>query len=833
MAPVISSAAVARVSLDDPLQDLTVGGVHRHVLVVASSRGEVVGELLLPVEGGLVTTDALRVAIESELGERLWRQQLEHAFVRATRGAPRDHGDAPSVSVVICTRDRPDQLRACLDGLSALRTEPHEIIVVDNAPTDERARELCEAYPVRYVLEPVAGLSRARNRGVVESSGEVVAFTDDDCVPDPAWLDGLQAPFADPLVMVTVGYVGPLELETRAQCVFQLYGSFARRFERTVYDGLGTSHCGLGDGNSFMRRRAFYEVGLFAENMGPGTPVRSGQDSDLFERIFLAGFRIAFEPGRIVWHRHRTDYADARRAYRDYALSLSAWTTRAVFSRRDLGGLRAWIWWWRDNLPRDLGRLIRRDERRVPFGFTLVQAAGLLLGPWALLRSRLASRKTEPIELPPPPRTPPRVAESADAPLTVAIPSHNRRDQLAAVLRGLAAQDYPADRFETIAVLDGSTDGSAEMARSLDVPYDLRVLEQENAGISASRNRGAREARSPIVVFIDDDVVPTPGFLAAHAAAHRAASDDHVALAPYPPGPRGDDTNLFSLGARQWWFDHFRRKEDPHHQWTFVDFGNGNVSFPRVVLERVGGWDERFAKGTVRREDWELGVRLLASGIGFGYYPDALAEHHYQFDFATALRNKRVEGSSDVLLATKHPHVKGHLPLVNVARAWSGEMRGRRRFFYNKPGVGRAVARPMLPLAHTFEALKLRHRWSRVVGILVENAYALGVRDALPEPERREEFLRPLLGRDDVQTVPVQLERANVVDVPVDAGRVELALRYGERVMGSMDGWESEDQWDWDQLTARATDEHWHEFRQAVLESTAAEDAEGVSTGVR
>ena len=327
------------------------------------------GEVLLAAGGGELSVARQRDALRGDLAERLSASRLAHAFDRATRGPALDAAPRPadpSVSVVVCTHDRADQLRSCLESFGGLRTPPHEVIVVDNAPSDDAARQVCAEHPVRYVLEPVAGLSRARNRGVLESTGEVIAFTDDDCIVDPAWLDSLGEDFTDPLVMVVTGYVGPLELETRAQCLFELHGGFGRTFERTVYDGISTVDAGVGDGNSFIRRRALEEVGLFAEDLGPGTPAASGQDADLFGRVFAAGYRIVSTPGRVVWHRHRRDYGELRGAMGAYVQGSTAAAIRRAARHHDVNGLRTAAWWWHSDIRRDLGRILRRSEERAP-----------------------------------------------------------------------------------------------------------------------------------------------------------------------------------------------------------------------------------------------------------------------------------------------------------------------------------------------------------------------------------------------------------------------------------------------------------------------------------
>src|SRR5947209_6858962 len=107
----------------------------------------------------------------------------------------------PSSSVVVCTRDRPDYLDRCLDALALLEYPHFDVLVVDNAPSDGRTREVAARWDTRYVQEPVAGLSRARNRGAMESSGEIVAYLDDDAIVDSGWLSGLAVEFSDSRVM--------------------------------------------------------------------------------------------------------------------------------------------------------------------------------------------------------------------------------------------------------------------------------------------------------------------------------------------------------------------------------------------------------------------------------------------------------------------------------------------------------------------------------------------------------------------------------------------------------------------------------------------------------
>jgi Glycosyl transferase family 2 len=267
------SAKVVRVHLDEGLRPLEVEPRYQHALLVVLSRDGFLGQALVPAEP-VLTVERQWEAITRELEDRLWVRQVRDTFIRAVGGLGDERPDRsdPTVSVIVCTRDRPSDLRSCLDSIAALRTRPVEVIVVDNSPSDGAARELCRDYPVRYVLESSPGLARARNRGIVEARGEVVAFTDDDCVVDRHWLDGLGDPFHDPLVMALTGYAGPLELETPAQYLFEVHGGFQRFSERRLFDGASSSPISVaaaaGAGaNSLFRRRVF---GCSPRISGPG-----------------------------------------------------------------------------------------------------------------------------------------------------------------------------------------------------------------------------------------------------------------------------------------------------------------------------------------------------------------------------------------------------------------------------------------------------------------------------------------------------------------------------------------------------------------------------------
>ena len=418
------------------------------------------------------------------------------------------------------------------------------------------------------------------------------------------------------------------------------------------------------------------------------------------------------------------------RTLHDYAVGELAYTTRCLFAHGELDAIRLWRWWPR-HFASDLWRLLRGDERALPPRLIAAEAAGLARGPWLLWRSR-RNRPAVPALLPsrerpthPDVTKPPPAAGDESPSLSVVIASRNRRDRLRQVLMALAQQTYPLECFEAVVVIDGSTDGSAEMVRQLALPYRVKVLEQTNRGLAATRNRGAREATHDLVVFLDDDIFPEPGFLAEHARAHDERSG-HVALGYYPPFL--SERSFWAYAVRAWWEDHFRRKAEPAHQWTYIDYADGNCSMSRAVLFDAGGYDESF-RG--RRQDWELGIRLLERGVRFAYHPLARGSHHLDTSFATAIRQARQEAKDDVLLARKHPRVRGQLPLAGDAGPGPAASR-RVRLVYSRPAVAEALVRAGPATADRLELLRLRPQWHRQVHRLLRLSYLLGIARGAP-----------------------------------------------------------------------------------------------------
>jgi O-antigen biosynthesis protein len=369
---------------------------YRGAYVVLERDGVVIDLIAAPVRNGRVSA-----------GEVL------RAHIR--RGCPEQFGlspaetpdDPPTITIAVCTRDRTAELVDCLESLSRIDYPAVEILVVDNAPSDDATCRLISLYypRIRYTCEPKPGLDRARNRAVVEATGEIIVFTDDDVVVAPDWLKGIVQAFEDhPEASCVTGLVLPYELETPAQLFFELNGSFCRGFEQRKYTGphhgtrrnahLGPGIFGTG-ANMAFRRDVFDEVGLFDPALDVGTPTHGGGDIEMFGRVLEEGHTLVYEPRALVWHRHRRDLVELHRQFFGWGASyavLRAMSRR--YPRLRGAALRTATWWiWRRHLRRFLGRLILPSI--VPMSVLWAEVRGCVYGITSYDRSRRWVRCTQ------------------------------------------------------------------------------------------------------------------------------------------------------------------------------------------------------------------------------------------------------------------------------------------------------------------------------------------------------------------------------------------------------------------------------------------------------
>jgi glycosyltransferase involved in cell wall biosynthesis len=239
--------------------------------------------------------------------------------------------------------------------------------------------------------------------------------------------------------------------------------------------------------------------------------------------------------------------------------------------------------------------------------------------------------------------------------VTVVIATYNRTDSLLCLLEDLREQT-PLDggvqrrlSFDVVVVDDG---GSAPVLCDLamrEYPFSLAAVRRRNGGPGVARDTGIQQATGEIIVILDDDMVISPTFVAAHLEKHRAGAE--VVLGNILP-PRVGTLPLFErfhLEGMQRFTAAYRAGQAEAEGTRLC---TGNVSFRRSAYDEVGGFDLALQ----RCEDRDLGIRLELAGKVFAFTEDGWSEHRSDHDdVATWRRRSRLFGELDVRIAHKHP----------------------------------------------------------------------------------------------------------------------------------------------------------------------------------
>jgi GT2 family glycosyltransferase len=326
--------------------------------------------------------------------------------VKVDRGRV-DDDQLPSISVVVPTICvEPAQLMRTVDSLLALDYPRFDILVVDNR-TDARTPlpSFSDAERVRCVSELRPGISAARNRGIAEASGDVVAFTDDDVSVDAGWLRAIGTSFAlHPEVEGVGGLVMPRELDTQPQLWFEeFFGGFSHSFQASLMSNelsresdpmfpYSPGRFGAGCNMAF-RRTSLERVGGFNLALGTGTLSKGGEDLAMFLALALGGATLAFEPAALVRHSHRYTEAAFLKQVFGYGAGLTAMYSAFVAAHpRELAHIVA-------RMPRAYRQLTRSPAERYssteptyPRSCRVRQLLGMAYGPIAYARSLVAAR---------------------------------------------------------------------------------------------------------------------------------------------------------------------------------------------------------------------------------------------------------------------------------------------------------------------------------------------------------------------------------------------------------------------------------------------------------
>jgi glycosyltransferase involved in cell wall biosynthesis len=233
--------------------------------------------------------------------------------------------------------------------------------------------------------------------------------------------------------------------------------------------------------------------------------------------------------------------------------------------------------------------------------------------------------------------------------LSVIIATFNRAERLRRCLDALGDQSLAHSHFEVVVVVDGAKDTTMAMLASLEQPFRLRVVWQENSGQAAALNRGIGEAHGRFCLFLDDDIVVAPECLAGHLEAQQSPGEA-VAVGQLTltlPKNAGWYARAFAEG----WLRHYEALNSGVSGLGWEDCYGGNMSAPRSVLRSCGGFDTSLQRGF----DVELAYRLEQLGCALRYLPSATGCQDERKGFRELSQDIEAAGAADFkMFAIKH-----------------------------------------------------------------------------------------------------------------------------------------------------------------------------------
>lgn len=258
--------------------------------------------------------------------------------------------------------------------------------------------------------------------------------------------------------------------------------------------------------------------------------------------------------------------------------------------------------------------------------------------------------------------------DKVNYPVSIIVPSYNGKAKVSRLLADLTKQSFKL--FETIVVIDGSTDGTRQELDSQKFDLaSLKIIEQKNAGRAGARNTGADAASSDILLFIDDDMILSENFVEEHLKVH---SQHDIVIGKLEAYDDGINQEIFEFSyymnnkANAVLFSTSRQEfETPY-------ITAGNFSIKKHLFEVIGRFDSRLNDS----EDFELAVRCKENGHRIHYSAECLLYHPLPSTFCESNRAKEYRLGRTELLKY-HPSIEKYLKThQNTIKAY------KRPFFY-------------------------------------------------------------------------------------------------------------------------------------------------------
>jgi len=285
--------------------------------------------------------------------------------------------EIPKVTIVIPTRDRPDLIPDAIESVLASEYPAIEVLVTDQS-RDHRTRYVVERiasdHPnLHYFASTTVGSSTNRNIGAALSGTEFIAYTDDDCVVQPYWVNALMTEFSQPDVAAVYGRVLPFSTAALTGAESAVRDGRKRIEYRSKappwYVGTG--------GNMAFRRAALRSIGGFDPLLGAGNTLRSCEDTDIAYRLLAAHRTVVYTPDAVTYHKPWKDWRSQKQMEHAYGVGAGAQLTKYVRCGDLYGLLLFCMWIWQHAVRRFGAGLFKWHNPRV-----LYLASCQLVYPW-------------------------------------------------------------------------------------------------------------------------------------------------------------------------------------------------------------------------------------------------------------------------------------------------------------------------------------------------------------------------------------------------------------------------------------------------------------------
>lgn len=411
-----------------------------------------------------------------------------------------------TITVVICTRNRPKELKQCIEQLKRSNDQDFELLVVDNASdTDETERVVAAFGDIAYVRENRKGLDIARNTGIKHAGNAIIAFTDDDVVVDVNWITRVKEGFENPQTMALTGLTIPLEISTKAQYLFERDWGFNKGYlPRTFDKAYVDSYLAVGNtppawdvgagANMAFRKDVFKAVGGFDERLDVGASGCSG-DSEMWYRIMVEGWNCFYAPQMVVYHQHRKTMAELKNQLYYYMKGHVSALMVQYEKYAHVGDIRR----VKKYLPEWYMRRMLSFVGKGRFNSLLslfTEVKGCIAG-WKFYQRNSVNPDTPLFVLPTEVAT---LQQGDSALVTVVITCYNYGHYLDRAIKSVKDQTYR--HYQLIVINDGSEDNTAKVCAA---HPEVECINTNRLGVSMARNTGVLYSKGAYLLFLDAD----------------------------------------------------------------------------------------------------------------------------------------------------------------------------------------------------------------------------------------------------------------------------------------------------------------------------------------